>query len=459
MTASQLWNPSLPVAANVAIIEYNRVDAETFKEAVGEGWWGMLEGLGKRLNEAGELVGRKSKSEKGKKKSEKKALDEILQKDEGSELKTGGMPEGQGQESETGNLEGAGETVVQPGTKTLDHLAEAAALLSISEPQTETPESTASPQPPPDNEITRAALNLLTLSTSQHEPPTIDISNPLLALQHLLTVFFSSGPPAASHLFVALEAAVRLDSSTIHPLHIPAPPAFWTSAVNWSLPKVGLTLLLALAASEKGKLDAFARFSPTLGENPLNAKQMRETRSASLRKAVLRAKDSASTKSRTTILAVNLRDVLYTQLREVHGPGVEPLFATFARTFALGICPGGAKLWLVGGAWGSTASVWEGNAQLGPGLGTWEELDEFVRAFEGFAVADVRSFPISLPSPPSLPSLTIPLLTGPLDLQTLQMVSSLLLRRPQVLRPARLPRREVRTQHVAKRRRNPAPAP
>ena len=58
--AKQLWNPSLPVSANVGIIEYNRVDGVKFKEKVdekyGEGWWRRLEDLAGELNEAARVV-------------------------------------------------------------------------------------------------------------------------------------------------------------------------------------------------------------------------------------------------------------------------------------------------------------------------------------------------------------------------------------------------------------------
>ena len=40
---------------------------------------------------------------------------------------------------------------------------------------------------------------------------------------------------------------------------------------------------------------------------------------------------------------------------------------------------------------------------MGAGVGTWEEMDEFVRAFEGFAVADVSLLSLST-SPSCLPS-------------------------------------------------------
>lgn len=47
--AKLLWNRSLPVAANVGIIEYNRVDGPVFREKMGnrygEGWCRALENL------------------------------------------------------------------------------------------------------------------------------------------------------------------------------------------------------------------------------------------------------------------------------------------------------------------------------------------------------------------------------------------------------------------------------
>ena len=135
--------------------------------------------------------------------------------------------------------------------------------------------------------------------------------------------------------------------------------------------------------------DAFARFSKSLGAPALKVAEMRRRKSASLRKAVLRAKADAVDKRRTTVLGVELRDVRYALLCEEHGKEIEKLFATFGRMFVLGVCPGGAKLWLVGGEGGETGTVWEGNGKVGAGVGGWEEMDEFVRAFEGVAVAEV----------------------------------------------------------------------
>ena len=58
--AKQLWNRSLPVSANVGIIEYNRVEGANFREKVekrhGEGWWRGLEDLAGELNEAALVV-------------------------------------------------------------------------------------------------------------------------------------------------------------------------------------------------------------------------------------------------------------------------------------------------------------------------------------------------------------------------------------------------------------------
>lgn len=252
-------------------------------------------------------------------------------------------------------------------------------------------------QPKPDNEATEAAMSLLSISTTPQTPAShrttspetlVAATNPLSALWYLVDRFFSSGYPAASYFFVALEATIRLDKPTVvQALNIPAPPAFWTSAANWRTPKVGMTLLLTLASSQKYMFDAFAQFSKSLGKPAATTEDMLTKPSASLRKAVLRAKADARDKQRTTVLGVDLRDVRYIQLCEILGNEAGKQFATFARMFVLGICPEGAKLWLVGGEWGETWTVGESNDKSGPAVGTWEEMDEFVRAFEGFAVS------------------------------------------------------------------------
>ncbi len=127
-----------------------------------------------------------------------------------------------------------------------------------------------------------------------------------------------------------------------------------------------------------------------MGPPALSATEMRQTKPASLRKAVLCAKASARDKGRTTVLGVDLRDVGYSALCERYGrEDIEARFATFGRMFVLGVCAEGAKLWLVGGEWGEVSTVWESNGKVGAGVGTWEEMDEFVKAFEGVAVADV----------------------------------------------------------------------
>lgn len=424
----QLWNPSLPISANVGIIEYNRVDGEKFKEQVGQkygdGWWMSLEDLVGELNEAAEVIKGKGKELHG------ETLNGDPAKGKGLEMKAVRSPEGNGQEPEIRNPHENGAMVQEPETKTLDHPAEAAVLVVETERELQTGAAhptTAADKPVPtnaDHEIIEAALNLLNLSaplpSSSTPSSTILIANdPLSALWYVITVFFSHGPTVASYLFVALEAAIRRDSTTVHPLHIPTPPSYWATAVPWDSPKVGLTLILTLAASSKGKFGAFARFSKSLGTPALKAEEMRTTKSASLRKAVLRAKDDAEKKQRTTVLGVNLRDVLFTQLCEVHGKDIEKYFATFGRMFVLGVCPGGAKLWLVGGEGGETRTVWEGNGKMGQGVGSWEEMDEFVRGFEGFAVADVGgAFLLPLPSFPFLPFLPFPAFPFPSNCPT-----------------------------------------
>ncbi len=107
--AKQLWNPSLPVAANVGIIQYNRVDGEKFKERVSEKiderWWKGLEDLARELNEAASALKGKGKSGemiegKGKER-EGKAVDEGSQKGQGTEMKTVELSKEKSKEAET----------------------------------------------------------------------------------------------------------------------------------------------------------------------------------------------------------------------------------------------------------------------------------------------------------------------------------------------------------------------
>ena len=397
MAAMQLWNRSLPICANVGIIEYNRVDGVRFREKVGErfgeGWWRGLEDLARELNEAAGVIKGRGKE------LEEKALNEDSREGKGPEMNIFETSTGKGKEVEIKILNDTAGKDEEPETKTLDQLAEAATLIETEEgPEIQ---NSSSPngeskelQTPTSTSTIEAATTLLSLSSPPTSDPTnlpstLAFSNPLSALWYLLDRFFSRGPEPSSYFFVALEAAVRLDRTRVHPLHIPAPPAFWTDAADWSVPKVGMTLLLTLAASEKHMFDAFARFSKSLGAPALKVSEMRKNTSVSLRKAVIRAKADALDKRRTTVLGVELRDVRYALLCEEHGKEIEKLFATFGRMFVLGVCPEGAKLWLVGGEGGETGTVWEGNGKVGAGVGGWEEMDEFVRAFEGVAVAEV----------------------------------------------------------------------
>ena len=225
--------------------------------------------------------------------------------------------------------------------------------------------------------------------TPHPDPFIVASSNPLSALWLITNRFFSAGPAAASYFMVALEAAVRINSVKVHALNIPAPQSLWAGAVDWTFPNAGMTLILTLASSKRNMFDAFARYSKSLGPGVMKVEEMRKKKSASLRKAILVAKADARDKGRTTVLGVRLRDVLYAQMCEVHGKEIQRFFASFDRMVVLGVCMEGAKMWLVGGEGGDTRSLKASNDGFGPELGVWDELDEFVRDFEGVAVANV----------------------------------------------------------------------
>ena len=415
MVARELWIPSLPVAANVGVIEFNRLDDARFKKKAdvtyGEGWWKNLQALAATLNEAakvvkGEDVGDGMSEIEGKGKGvEGMASEQGSPAEKGAEMETVDALKGKGKES-VKVPSGSEGTPKEPETKTLHHLADAAALVvkSVETSKMEAAKlSTGEGSEPQLLEINvddaEAAMGLLCLSETPAADSTIDevkalaASNALSALWYFIDRFFSLGGDAASYFFVAMEAAIRLDRTTVHPLNIPAPPAFWADAANWKTPRIGLALILTLAASPRYMFHTFAPFSKSLGAPPLKSYEMRLRPSASLRKAVLRARADAVARHRTTVLGVILRDVRYSEMCEFYGKDTGKHFATFARMFALGVCPEGAKLWLVGGDGSELSTVRDANDDSEAGVGTFEEMNDFVREFEIFAVSKVGLFP------------------------------------------------------------------
>ena len=413
--ARLIWNRSLPVAANVAIIEFNRVEEKLFKERVGEGWWRNVEWFARELNMAARIIkgedvdkvlgegeepkmGKVGMSERRGKEPETETHDETGGNAQGSDIRTPD-PLAEAAEAETQAHDETGVKAQEAETRRLDLLAEAATLRGQSGELSATTAAKSTTgkgkdEPDSDDQATEAALRLLSLSstasiTPHPDPFILASSNPLSALWLITNRFFSAGPAAAAYFFVALEAAVRINSVVVHALNIPAPPSLWAGAVDWTVPKVGMTLLLTLASSKKNMFDVYARYSKSLGPRDMRVEEMRTKKSASLRKAILVAKADARDRGRTTVLGVRLRDVLYAQMCEVHGKDIEKFFTSFERMVVLGVCKEGAKMWLVGGEGGLTGSLMASNEGFGAQVGCWDELDEFVRDFEGVAVADV----------------------------------------------------------------------
>lgn len=379
----------------MAIIEFNRVEEKLFRERVGDAWWRNIEWFARELNMATRIIRGED-------------IDKVLGEWKEPAMESVEVPERRGKEPETQTHNETGGNAQVSDIRTPDPLVEAA------DPKTQAHEETAGKAQEAEtrtldllaedatlrgqsysiDEATEAAFRLLSLSsaplvTPHSDPYMLASSNPLSALWLLTNRFFSAGPAASSYFLVALEAAIRIDSVEVHALNIPAPPSLWAGAVDWTFPKAGMTLLLTLAASKRNMFDAFAKYSKSLSPGDLRVEEMRKKKSASLRKAILVAKADARDKGRTTVLGVRLRDVLYTQLREVHGKDIERFFATFERMVVLGVCKEGAKMWLVGGEGCQWGSLKASNDAFGPELGVWDELDEFVRDFEGIAVANV----------------------------------------------------------------------
>ena len=211
--AKQLWNPSLPVSANVGIIEYNLVDGVKFKEKVdekyGESWSRRLEDLARELNEAARVVvgkGRGIAVVQGKGNGGKGvALDEGSRKGKAPEKNAIELPKGQGGEFKNKYIN---ETEVKDQEVRVKTLAEAAALVAKTGdgPNTKIAEFTTEGEeakPNSDEKATEAAMSLLSPSSTpadtstaepSAEPSALAATNPLSALWYLIARFFSRAP-------------------------------------------------------------------------------------------------------------------------------------------------------------------------------------------------------------------------------------------------------------------------
>ena len=142
--ARLIWNRSLPVAANVAIIEFNRVEEKLFRERVGEEWWRNVAWLARELNMAARMIkgedvdkvlnerkepemGKVGMSEWRGKQPETQTHDETRGKTQGSDIPTPGRL-AEAAEAETQAHEETGVKAQEAETRTLDLLAEAATL-------------------------------------------------------------------------------------------------------------------------------------------------------------------------------------------------------------------------------------------------------------------------------------------------------------------------------------------
>ena len=208
--------------------------------------------------------------------------------------------------------------------------------------------------------------------------------NLLTATSLLVWYLFMEGEEAAAYFFTAMVSAIKKGVINVERLDIPAPPAFWPTAAAFMHSRMGATLILVLAAPKAKMQQAFDVFSR---EHDLNLAAIRRRSSASLRQMFDEAKTLATDLQQTTMMGVNLRDVGHTRLAEEE-PEVAKAHLTFAHMFVVGVCPKGVKVWQASGLYDGY-TIGQDNEHHGPELLDWAEAEQFVKDFEGFAIAKV----------------------------------------------------------------------
>lgn len=235
-------------------------------------------------------------------------------------------------------------------------------------------------------DINQMKIMLNMMAAGDRDPMVPPTANHLAALWRTINLFFILGPNNASYFFICFEAAIRRGSTTVRTLDIPAPPEFWANAAPWNVARSSMALLCVFASAKEDALKALAHFNRTLGPPEPNVATTLQRPLESLRAAYQIAKSAAQTLGKRTLITVSLRDLGFERLGEA-GQGEAQEHVSFARMFALGVCPQGTKIWQDGGI-GYEERFGEMNESKGDGLTSWDDLEIWLVAFEVIAVAD-----------------------------------------------------------------------
>ena len=216
----------------------------------------------------------------------------------------------------------------------------------------------------------------------------------IVALATLVDHWFSEGEGAAGYLLACAEAAVRKrtiqgtihadENVVVHPILVKNPSEEWDQARDWTEPKFAVLFVLIMAASK----DQVLELSEVVAQRGLlNSAILRTLPSASLREAIDEAKASAMQSDQCAVIAVHLSDVKFNELHE-ENHDVEDTNITFTHWLVLGVCRQGVRVWQAGGREG-LYSLLEDCERKGDSLMKWEQVQEFLKNFELFALTKV----------------------------------------------------------------------
>lgn len=213
--------------------------------------------------------------------------------------------------------------------------------------------------------------------------------DPIAALSMLVWEFFAEGENTASYAWCMLETTVLEGVLDVDRYFSAAPSWFWGCVANWEKPLVAACLVMVLASPPEGVEAVMWKMGRNFGGGgEAGLEEMRCLPSESLSEAVGLARSIARVRGAVSVLGVHLCDVGFEALK-MEGKGEEVRYVTFEHWFVIGICEGGIQVWQAGGQDAEGYSLIEHYQATGAELVGWAKADEFVAAFEGFAVAKV----------------------------------------------------------------------
>jgi hypothetical protein len=217
------------------------------------------------------------------------------------------------------------------------------------------------------------------------------VGSPLLSIRQYVRHMFDFGPEAAYHMYLRMEKAVKVEEVVIKRLEIPSelPAGVWMSE------NLVASLLFVLASPKAQMAKELAPGDEIQGIIHPTIETVGDTPWASLRQAYNEAKEVATKETRTTLIRVELSDLLLAAeeeiAKEVFPNELPNIRVSFARTFVMGVGPEGTIVWMTGGKLGG-ASFEEYCKQDRDRVLSENEVNRFVTDFEKLTVDKVNVF-------------------------------------------------------------------